>query len=213
MEKIKELILRYPQLVLCEKEIEGGYELLAETYRRGGKVLACGNGGSASDAQHIVGELMKSFVRKRSIGEARQKLFDALAPEDAAYIAEHLQGTLTAISLQGETALVSAFANDVAPDLVYAQQVLGYGAPGDCLLALSTSGNAENVLRAVQVAKALGIKTLGMTGAAGGRLKAICDVCIRVPETETYKVQELHLPVYHAVCLMLEERFFGEVSI
>lgn len=208
MNQIELLFSRYPALSGCRQDIEQAFQLLCGTYARGGKVLACGNGGSASDAAHIVGELMKSFARRRDIGPAREKLFAALPPEDAQYMADRLEGALSALSLHGETALVSAFSNDVSPDLIYAQQVLGHGRPGDTLIALSTSGNSENILRAVQASKALGLHTVGFTGQSGGRLAACCDVCIRVPETETFRVQELHLPVYHTLCLMLEDAFF-----
>lgn len=208
MDKIEALVARYEKLAACEPAIRDGYRLLEETFSRGGKLLLCGNGGSASDAEHIVGELMKSFEKERGLGEKRDQLYAALPEADAKYLSDRLQGALPAISLHGETALVSAFANDVSADLIYAQQVLGLGKPGDCLVALTTSGNSQNVLRAAQVAKALGLRVLGLTGGSGGKLKALCDVCICVPETETYRVQELHLPVYHALCSMLEEHFF-----
>lgn len=203
------LISRYPVLEACREDIQKAFDLMRETYEKDGKVLTCGNGGSASDAAHIVGELMKSFTLRRDIGKAREQLFAALPGEDAQYIADHLEGALAAVSLQGELALSTAFSNDVSPEMVYAQQVLGLGRQGDSLIGLSTSGNSKNVVRAVQVAKALGLHTIGMTGCGGGLLKEYCDVCIRVPETETYKIQELHLPVYHTLCLMLESHFFG----
>lgn len=209
MTHLELLISRYPVLEQCRSEIEKAFELLCKTYDRKKKVLTCGNGGSASDAMHIVGELMKSFVLHRDIKGAREKLFAILEDDDARYIAERLEGALPAVALQGEIALSTAFSNDVAPDLVYAQQVLGLGCEGDCLVGLSTSGNSPNVVRAVQTAKALGLHTIGMTSSRGGKLKECCDVCICVPETETFKVQELHLPVYHTLCLMLEERYFG----
>ena len=212
MDQLNLLLSRYPALSCCRQEILSAFELLRDTYTQKGKVLACGNGGSASDAAHIVGELMKSFARHRDIGEAKEKLFRTLPQEDAQYIADRLEGALGAVSLHGEVALVSAFANDVAPDLIYAQQVLGLGRPGDTLIALSTSGNSANVVRAVQTARALALHTIGLTGQGGGKLAACCDVCIRVPETETFRVQELHLPIYHTLCLMLEDTFFdGEV--
>lgn len=210
MKHLELLLQRYPRLKCCENDIADAYKLLELTYAQGGKVLACGNGGSASDASHIVGELMKSFVLKRSVGGAREKLFDALAPADAQYLYDNLQGALPAISLHGEQALVSAYANDVAADMVFAQQVFGYGRAGDSLIAISTSGNSANVLRAVQASKALGIRTIGLTGQKEGGLAPLCDACICVPEHETFKIQELHLPVYHTLCLMLEERFFGD---
>ena len=210
MEHLELLLKRYPQLEPCKESICSAYSNLRDTYENGGKLLACGNGGSASDAAHIVGELMKSFVLKRDIGPVANRLREQLPEEEAEYLIENLQGALSAISLHGELALVSAYANDVASDMIYAQQVLGYGKAGDSLLAISTSGNSSNVVRAAEVAKALGLHTFGLTGQSGGRLKDICDVCICVPETETFQVQELHLPVYHTLCLMLESHFFGE---
>jgi len=209
MEFIKLLLERYPVLCICENEISKAYALLEKTYLNEGKVLACGNGGSASDAAHIVGELMKSFCIKRDIGKAQNAIESMLLEEDSKYICNNLQGALPAISLHGELALTSAYANDVASDMVYAQQVLGYGRKGDVLIAISTSGNSENIVRAAQTAKALGLYVVGLTGISGGKLKEICDACVCVPETETYRIQELHLPVYHALCLMLEDRFFG----
>ena len=212
MDDLELLIRRYPRLAPCAESVRRAYECLQETYDYDGKVLACGNGGSASDAAHIVGELMKSFVRKRAVGPVEARLRELVPPEEADYLLNNLQGTLSAMSLFGEPALISAFANDVQPDLIYAQQVLGYGRAGDSLIAISTSGNSANVVHAVQVAKAAGLHTIGMTGSAGGRLKELCDVCICVPEKETFMVQELHLPVYHTLCLMLETHYFGEVS-
>ena len=212
MDDLELLIRRYPRLAPCAESVRRAYECLQETYDYDGKVLACGNGGSASDAAHIVGELMKSFVRRRTVGPLAARLRELAPPEEADYLLGNLQGTLCAMSLFGEPALISAFANDVQPDLIYAQQVLGYGRAGDSLIAISTSGNSANVVHAVQVAKAVGLHTIGMTGSAGGRLKELCDVCICVPETETFMVQELHLPVYHTLCLMLEAHYFGEAS-
>lgn len=210
MDQMELLISRYPVLASCKEQIEGACTLLIDTYKKDGKVLACGNGGSASDAAHIVGELMKSFTHRRGIGEVRDKLYDTLPKEDAAFISENLEGALAAVSLLGETSLISAYANDVSPEMIYAQQVLGLGRNGDSLIGITTSGNSKNVVRAVQTAKALGMHTIGLTGESGGLLKEYCDVCICVPEKETYKVQELHLPVYHAICLIVEEYFFPE---
>ena len=174
--------------------------------------MVCGNGGGASDALHMVGELMKSFMLPRSPDGVLRARLKAAGGADGEYLSTHLQMALPAISLGNETALQTAYGNDVAPDLIYAQQVLGYGRAGDSLIAISTSGNSANVVHAVQVAKAVGLHTIGMTGSAGGRLKELCDVCICVPETETFMVQELHLPVYHTLCLMLEAHYFGETS-
>lgn len=198
------LIGRYPALEGCRKDIVKAEKLMAESFRAGGKLLACGNGGSASDAQHIVGELMKGFVLARKLpGEMREKLDDD-------YLSDNLQMALPAVSLMGEAALTTAFANDCAPDLAFAQQVLGLGRKGDVLLGISTSGNSRNVLYAAKVARAQGMKVVMLTGRDGGRCASFADAAIRVPETETYKVQEYHLPVYHAICLALEEEFFGE---
>jgi D-sedoheptulose 7-phosphate isomerase len=175
-------------------------------------VLICGNGGSAADSEHIVGELMKGFKLKRPIPQTARAALARLFPEKGADLADHLQGALPAISLTGHPALSSAFANDVRADMVYAQQVYGYGRPGDMLIALSTSGNSTNILNAAKIAKAFGMAVLGMTGQGGGKLSELSDVCIRVPAEETYRVQELKLPVYHALCAMLEEEFFGEAA-
>ncbi len=195
---------RYPGLAVCREDIEAVFRLLADGFRAGGKLLVCGNGGSASDAQHIVGELMKAFVLPRRLPEeVRARLADET-------LSERLQGALPAISLMGEAALTTAYGNDCAPELVFAQQVLGLGRPGDMLLGITTSGNSENVLYAAKTARAQGMKVLMLTGAGGGKALALADAAVCVPERETYKVQEYHLPVYHALCLALEENFFGE---
>lgn len=205
------LCTRYPSLARCRADMEAVYGALAAVFRSGGKLLVCGNGGSAADAEHIVGELMKSFRLPRPLPRAQREAFCALGAEGAR-LAEGLQGTLTALALTGQTALSTAFANDVDAGLVFAQQVLGYGRRGDALLCLSTSGNAQNVNAAALTARALGMTVLGMTGAHGGALAPRCDVCIRVPETETYLIQELHLPIYHALCELLEHTFFAQSS-
>ncbi|MDD2762461.1 MAG: SIS domain-containing protein [Opitutaceae bacterium] len=198
-----ELCERYPRLEGCTSTIQQAFDALRGCYEKDGVVYLCGNGGSAADAEHIVGELMKSFAAHRRLSAGmRARLNDD-------YLAARLEGALRAVALTGQTSLATAFANDVAPDLVFAQQVFGYGRPGDVLWGLSTSGNSRNVLHALKVARAKGMMTLGMTGQDGGAMAALCDVCIRVPETETHKVQELHLPVYHALCLMLEAHFFA----
>ncbi|MBQ9861496.1 MAG: SIS domain-containing protein [Clostridia bacterium] len=189
---------RYPALQSCKDSIEEALQLLIETYRNGGKVLVCGNGGSAADSEHIVGELMKGFMSKRPVTDER--IPEALRAE--------LQGALPAISLPSQVSLLSAYANDVSPDMVYAQLVYGYGKPEDLLIALSTSGNSKNVVKAVEVANRLGMKTIAMTGMAESQLSALSTVTVRVPETETYKVQELHLPVYHYLCAGVEKTLF-----
>ena len=193
-----------PALLPCAGDIQAVFDVLGGTYRQGCKLLLCGNGGSASDCEHIVGELMKGFLFRRP-----QKAF-CLAHPELEDIASLLQGALPAISLTGQPALQTAFANDVDPVMIFAQQVYGYAKPDDALLGISTSGNADNVIAALRVARAMGLKTIGLTGRDGGRMKEYCDVCICVPETETYRVQEMHLPVYHALCAMLEAEFFTE---
>jgi D-sedoheptulose 7-phosphate isomerase len=169
-----------------------------------------GNGGSASDSEHIVGELMKEFKLKRKIYADQEERLKQIDPAMGAVLADHLQGSLPAISLVGEPSLTTAFMNDAVPVLIFAQQVNGLGAQGDVFMGISTSGNSQNVLYAAVAARSKGMKVVGLTGAKENRLMEFADVCIRVPETETYKIQELHLPVYHCLCLMLEERFFGE---
>ncbi|MGG4032677.1 SIS domain-containing protein [Paenibacillus cisolokensis] len=203
------LMEKYPDLGGCEGQIAEAFEALRRTFAGGGKLLLAGNGGSAADCEHVVGELMKGFMSKRPVpAEMRDKL--AMYGEaEADYLAGHLQGALPAISLVSQSALSTAFINDVAADMVFAQQVYGYGRPGDALLVFSTSGNSLNVVRAVQVAKAVGLTTIAMTGESGGRLKELCDIAIRVPYTSTPDIQERHLPIYHALCMMLEEAFFG----
>jgi len=207
---LNNLISAYPILEDCRDSVEKAFQMICLSYKNKGKLLLCGNGGSASDSEHIVGELMKGFKHKRLLARGERELFERAFPADGQYLAEHLQGALPAISLVSHTALSSAYINDVRADLVFAQQVYGYGQPGDILLGLSTSGNSANVVLAVKTAKAMGLGTIGMTGASGGKLKELCDTSICVPQTETYKIQELHLPVYHALCAMLEEEFFGE---
>lgn len=201
---LEELVARYSLLLDCLPDIRAAYDLLVECYQSEGCVYLCGNGGSAADAEHIVGELMKSFTLRRPVSEAfRARLGD---PE----ISDRLEGALRALSLTGSPGLSTAYSNDVSPELVFAQQVYGYGRQEDVVWGLSTSGNSKNVLHALKVAGAKNMKTLGMTGASGGKMAELCDVCIRVPEMETFKVQELHLPVYHSLCRMLEIRFFGD---
>ena len=207
-EIIKNLIDRYPALGEAEKDITLAAEMMVETYKNGGKLLLCGNGGSASDSLHIVGELMKEFAIKRPLPEeVRSALKNA---GDDGYMADNLQRALPAVSLVGVTALESAYANDAAPDLGFAQQVLGLGVSGDTLLGITTSGNSKNVIYAVRAAKAKGLKTVILTGCGGGKIKDICDCAVIAPANETYKIQEYHLPIYHTLCLALENEFFGE---
>ncbi|MCI8863877.1 MAG: SIS domain-containing protein [Lachnospiraceae bacterium] len=206
---LQELIGRYPGLSVVQEPVRKAYGLLEACYARGGKLLVAGNGGSCADAEHIVGELMKGFKKDRKLPEGLQGRLREEDPENGEKLAAGLQGSLQAIALNGHPGLSTAFANDVDGDMVYAQQVCGYGQEGDVFLGISTSGNAKNVDYAVTVAKAKGMRVIGLAGKDGGRLGQRADVAIVVPETETFKVQELHLPVYHALCLLLEERFFS----
>jgi len=192
---------RYPMLEVCKADIEEALQLMIETYNKGGKILICGNGGSASDSEHIVGELLKGFMLKRPVKDER-------IPEN---LRKGLQGSLPAISLPSQCAILSAFVNDVDPEMMYAQLVYGYAKEEDLVIGLSTSGNSKNVVNAIEVAKCLGVKTLSMTGKTESRLSELSDVTIRVPETETYKVQELHLPVYHHLCAEVEKAFFKNI--
>ena len=189
----------YPQLNICEKDIESALLLMIDTYKNGGKILVCGNGGSASDADHIVGELMKGFLKERKVTDERIPL----------ELREKLQGALPAVSLCSHTALMTATMNDNDADMVFAQQVYGYANENDLLIAISTSGNSKNVVNAVKVAKALGIKVIALTGEIGGMLKEVADVTICAPANETYKIQEYHLPIYHYLCAKVEEEFLG----
>lgn len=208
-EKIMEsLLVRCPVLEVCRAPLFAAAEAVCECYRAGGKVMTCGNGGSAADAEHIVGELMKGFCKKRPIPPELRARMEEVCPDDAAYLADHLQCALPALSLVNPVALTTAFANDCAPDLSMAQQVLGIGAPSDVLLAISTSGNSKNVIYAVETARIKSVKSIALTGRSGGRLKGLADITIAVPDDETYRIQELHLPVYHALCLAAEEEFF-----
>ena len=202
-----ELFERYPKLVAIKDSINHAFEIIKSTYNGGGTVYICGNGGSASDSEHIVGELLKSFKKYRAVDV---KTADALLEygEEGKLLLSKLEGSLPAVSLISQTSLISAFANDRSWDVAMAQQLYGLGSVGDCLLTLSTSGNSKNCVYAALVAKAKGIKSIGFTGACGGRLKEMCDECICAPETETYKVQELHLPIYHCLCAMIEEELF-----
>lgn len=206
--KIDTLIERYPALSVCRQSLTEAVEAICTTYKSGGKVIVCGNGGSASDAEHIVGELMKGFVKKRPISDELYAKMKSVCPNEADYLRSNLQGALPAISLMNAVALNSAFANDQAPDLAMAQQVLGLGRPEDILIGISTSGNSANVIYAVQLAKTLGIKTIGLIGNRQCRMQNLCDIVIAAPEMETYKIQEYHLPIYHMLCIAVENEFF-----
>ena len=207
---LDELIKRYPILERVLEDIEAVYGILERCYENGGKLLIAGNGGSAADAEHIVGELMKGFVKRRPVTEEMKEALEKADPVRGKELSEKLQGGLPAIALVDHAALSTAFANDVDGMLSYAQQVNGYGKPGDVFLGISTSGNAENVMYAAVTAKAKGMQVVGLTGKDGGKLAGIADAAVIVPEMETYKIQELHLPVYHALCLMLEHRFYEQ---
>lgn len=210
-EILKELIKRYPELAPIQEKIWDAYKILQECYSTGGKLLIAGNGGSAADAEHMVGELMKAFVKPRKLEESFISEMKAVDLSYGEELGRKLQGALPAIAVVDHVALSTAYLNDVDPLLGFAQQVYGYGQQGDVLLAISTSGNSKNVLYASVVAKAKGMKIVGLTGNTGGKLKGYTDVNICVPQKETYKIQELHLPIYHALCLMLEEHFFPNI--
>ena len=206
----KELFDRFPQLVSCRTSFDEAFSTLLNCYREGGKLLVAGNGGSAADSEHIVGELMKSFLFNRKITDDVERNLVECFGEDGLHLAEKLEGALPAIPLTSMPALTSAFANDVDVAVSFAQMLYGYGCAGDVLLGISTSGNSKNVLYALMVAKAKGIRTILLTGGTGGRGRALADHIICVPETETFKIQELHLPIYHALCAMLEAELFQE---
>ena len=205
---LNELVMRYPVLGIVRDDVNKAYSLLEACYENGGKLLIAGNGGSEADAEHIVGELMKGFVKRRPLSKELKRALIDTDPIRGSELSEKLQQGLPAIALTNHAALSSAFANDVDGMLSYAQQVNGYGKEGDVFLGISTSGNSENVMYAAVTAKAKGMKVIGLTGRDGGKLAKLADVAIVVPEQETYKIQELHLPIYHALCLMLEDHFY-----
>lgn len=206
---IDSLIERYPELVCVQEQIMESFDILKNSYLNQGKLLIAGNGGSAADSEHIVGELMKSFVLDRPIESQFAKVLRAVDDELGTVLAQNLQGALPAIALDGHLSLTTAYMNDCEPLLCFAQQVNGYGNCGDVFLGISTSGDSKNILYAAVTAKAKGMKVVGLTGSKESKLSAIADVCIKVPQRETYKIQELHLPIYHSLCLMLEDYFFG----
>ncbi len=207
-EILDELISRFPELNLVKSSIEEAYEILKKSYDNGGKLLIAGNGGSAADSEHIVGELMKGFQKNRPVDRAFRERLMYIDESEGEKLADRLQGALTAIALTGHPALTTAYGNDVEGTYSFAQQLYGYGREGDVFLAISTSGNSRNVYAAAIVAKALGIKVIALTGCTGGRLKPFSDCAIVVPSSETFRIQELHLPIYHALCRMLEETYF-----
>lgn len=199
--ELKLLIKRYPQLERLEQSVFQACTVVSQI-KLPNKVLVCGNGGSSADSLHIVGELMKSFKVKRKVDGGFAQEYKKLFPDDNMF--ERLQGTIPAISLVSETSLISAIINDIGSDVMYAQQVYGLGQSGDVLIALSTSGNAQNVINAAKVAKVLGITVIAFSGENGGNLKNYCDILLNVPEYETYKVQELHMALYHTICACAE---------
>lgn len=206
---LEQLLVKYPDLEPCRTSIQAAFEAIKLSFEKGGKMLLSGNGGSAADCEHVVGELMKGFMSPRKLPKKQRDLMMIHGEEQGTYLADHLQGALPAISLVSHTAFATAFNNDVAADMVFAQQVYGYGKQEDTLVVFSTSGNSANIVHAVQVAKSMGVTTIGLTGEGGGRLKDLCDVIIRVPYSSTPDIQERHLPIYHVICMMLEEAFFG----
>ena len=204
----QELLTRYPQLEKITDTIEEAKNEMIKCYENGGKILLCGNGGSCADCDHIVGELMKGFLSLRPLSDEKKCEMKKNFSDIDDNILDQLQCGLPAISLVSLSALNSAFCNDVDPELIYAQSVFGLGKPGDILIAMSTSGNAKNVAAAVKVARATGMKIIAFTGKDGGKLCDISDICIIAPENETFKIQELHLPIYHYLCAAVEKHFF-----
>jgi len=209
MEILEKLITDNPPLAVCANDINNAFSLLHETIKSGGCVYVCGNGGSAADCQHIVGEMMKGFLKKRQV-KLSHGIINKLTPDTADFLSANLQGAMPCHALTVETALITALCNDVSADIVFAQQIYGYGKSSDCLISISTSGNAVNVCLAAELAAAMGLKTIAMVGQSGGKLSGLCDVAIQVPSDITFKVQEFHLPIYHALCAALEDVFFSD---
>lgn len=205
---INELLNRYSSLCECKEDIEKAAKAIIECYENGGKLLLCGNGGSCADCEHIVGEMMKGFLKKRPLNDSKKAEMKSKCNLVDDELLSKLQCGLPAVAIPSINALNSAFCNDVDPELVYAQPLMSLAKENDILIAISTSGNSKNVFGAVKVAKALGIKVIGLTGKKGGKLKEAADICICAPETETFKIQELHLPIYHYICAAVEEHFF-----
>ena len=206
---LTQVVERYPPLKECIGPLYAATEAMIDCFRRGTKLLACGNGGSAADCEHVVGELMKAFLLRRHL-EADQRLqLQTMYPQDAGYLIANLQRALPAISLVSQTALMTAFGNDVSADMIFAQQVLSYGQPGDILLAISTSGNSKNIVYAAQIARLKKLTVLSLMGRKNGQLKDYSDIAIQVPSEVTYQIQEYHLPIYHCLCACVENEFFG----
>jgi D-sedoheptulose 7-phosphate isomerase len=207
--EFKNLTVRYPALAEVRAPFSQAAQTLVDSLSQGGKILLCGNGGSAADCEHIAGELLKGFLSQRDVGdELRAKLTQELGQEEGLHLSKHLQKSIPAISLTSHNAFLTAFGNDVNFEFAFAQHLLGLGKPGDCLIAISTSGNSKNILHAVKLAKVLGIKTISLTGVSGGKLRSLTDVCINAPASLVHEIQELHLPLYHSLCLVLEKYFF-----
>lgn len=207
---IELLIERYPKLECCKENIIEAFFTIKDSYEKGGKLLIAGNGGSAADSEHIVGELMKAFVLPRKLDEKYRDNLIGVDNDLGTILADNLQGALPAIALDGHLALSTAYMNDCEPLLCFAQQINGFGTKNDVFLGISTSGNSKNILFASVCAKAKGMKVIGLTGEKDSKLSAMADICIKAPDKETFKIQEYHLPIYHCLCLMLEEHFFGE---
>lgn len=206
------LIDRYPQLEPLKSDIKKAAECLVSCYEYGNKVLVCGNGGSCSDSDHIVGELMKGFENSRPVGQKFKNELAEIAGEHGMYLAGKLQQSLPAISLTAHSALITAVANDTDASLIFAQQVMGYGNEGDVIIGISSSGNSQNVIDALITAKAKKMIVIGLTGETGGKMKSFCDILINVSGVRTSYVQEFHLPIYHTICLMVENHFFGKIK-
>lgn len=204
------LIMRYPQLEPLTEEVQRAADAMIKCYEQGKKILVCGNGGSCSDSDHIVGELMKGFENMRPVNQSMKNDLKEIAGERGTYLAGKLQQALPAISLTAHSALITAVANDTDASLIFAQQVMGYGNEGDVILGISSSGNSQNVIDALITAKAKNMTVIGLTGETGGRMKQFCDILINVPGRRTAFVQELHLPVYHTLCMIVENHFFGK---
>ena len=208
MSHLEELLRRYPVLGPLRPAMEAAFRAIESCYAAGGKLLVCGNGGSAADSDHIVGELMKGYLKPRPMPAEQAAALRKADSELGPALAASLQGSLPAVNLAAGSALLSAFGNDVRPELAYAQAAWGHGRKGDVLLGISTSGNAANVRSALVVGRAVGMTTIGLTGRSGGRMTPLCDILLAVPADRTYEIQELHLPVYHCLCAMVEQRFF-----
>lgn len=206
---IDDLLVRYPKLEAARDDLLDAYDLLRRCFEAGGKLLVAGNGGSAADSEHIAGELMKGFLKKRPLSEELRHRFTEIEPVRGRVISERLQGALAVLPLTSQDALSTAFLNDMNVENIFAQKIIGYGKKGDVFLGISTSGDSTNIINAAITAKALDMPVIGLTGNTGGMLKNYCDVLVKAPESENYKVQELHLPIYHCLSMMLEEYFFG----